>query len=73
MMNYDFGAPNIDLFSNDNCNDYTFFTFHEINFFAIKFLQNITFSGYQHIQNVRALIQYTKIVRLDDENMINVQ
>ena len=44
-MNYDFGAPNINLFSNESCNDYIFITYHEINFFAIKFWQNITFLG----------------------------
>ena len=44
MLNYDFGAPNIDLFSNDNCDNCNVFIvsrIYEINVFAIKFLQNI--------------------------------
>ena len=45
MINHDFGAPNINLFSNDNFYAYLVFTFHEINVLAMKFLQNITFLG----------------------------
>ena len=45
MINYDFGAPNINLFSNDNCFAYLVFTSHEINALAMKVLQNIAFLG----------------------------
>ena len=38
MMNYDFGAPNIDLFSNANCNVYKVFDMFEINVFAMRVL-----------------------------------